>query len=68
MSNNQLIERITELESRVTFQEDVIEQLNNELVQQQLELTKFRSALKIIDETIKNQGLPTNDSEKPPHY
>lgn len=66
-------ERIIELESRVAFQEDTLDQLNQVVSQQELEIEKLKRMIKIINQQIKNFSLDNShghsDQEPPPpHY
>jgi len=77
MSSNKstdLEERITELESRNAFQDDLIEELNGIVSKQQLQLDRLQASLTLIAEKLKgveSQGASIGDhqqDEAPPHY
>ncbi|MGB0204564.1 MAG: SlyX family protein [Neptuniibacter sp.] len=66
-------ERITELESRVAFQEDTLDQLNDAVSKQELEIERLTRMVKIINQQLKSLRLddPINapdDEPPPPHY
>ncbi len=67
--------RIDELESRVAFQEDSIQQLSDALGEQQLQMGRLEDTCKLLLDRVKSlQGLVdelSGDSapvERPPHY
>lgn len=75
MSNTnfeQLIAYLTELETKVSFQEQTIEELNQALIDQQFILDKMQQQLRHLAEKL--QGVQTSNiasrSEEtpPPHY
>ena len=59
--------RINELETKSTFQEDIIERLSEELRKQQHEIVILREELKFLKENNENLFVD-NKNEKPPHY
>lgn len=66
-------ERITELESRVAFQEETLDQLNDAVSKQELEIERLTRIVKIINQQLKSLRLddPINapyDEPPPPHY
>lgn len=70
MSENELGERIDALESRIAYQDETIEQLNQTITAQwkQIDtLTRQLAALtERLQETEANAPAPAN--ERPPHY
>ena len=70
-----LEDRVIELETRLAFQEDQLEQLNQVLSDQQLQLNDARELIRMLMERIKdllsaleeNRSGAAND-EMPPHY
>ncbi|EGY33369.1 slyX like protein [Aggregatibacter actinomycetemcomitans serotype e str. SC1083] len=67
-----LAQRITELEMKTTFQETVIEELNQALVEQQFILDKIQLQLRYLANKIQNIQ-PSNiasqaEETPPPHY
>lgn len=66
--------RIDELEQRFTFQEDLIQALQEEIVRQQIDMQAMQLQLRQLNERIKEFGSkfidggdPSKD-ETPPHY
>ena len=71
MSDN--TQRIDELEARLAFQEELIQQLNDALSSQQLQMEELRSAVRILSQRLKEaQATPGPSAnpadERPPHY
>ncbi|WP_233113846.1 SlyX family protein [Aggregatibacter actinomycetemcomitans] len=67
-----LAQRITELEMKATFQETTIEELNQALVEQQLILDKIQLQLRYLANKIQDMQ-PSNiasqaEETPPPHY
>ncbi|AMQ92788.1 SlyX family protein [Aggregatibacter actinomycetemcomitans] len=67
-----LAQRITELEMKATFQETVIEELNQALVEQQFILDKIQLQLRYLANKIQDMQ-PSNiasqaEETPPPHY
>ena len=70
-SNNAQLLRIEELETKITFQDHMIEELNQALIEQQSDLRKLTRVVENVisqveqigDSTAKNNGI-----EIPPHY
>ena len=67
-----LEERLVAIETKITFQEDLIEELNKTVYQQQKKLERLEAVceslvrhIESLDET-RNEGMPAN--ERPPHY
>ncbi|QLC74297.1 SlyX family protein [Pseudomonas sp. LPB0260] len=63
--------RITELESRLAFQDDTIQALNDELVAQQRVLERVQLQLEALakrQEEIGGQLDAADDEAPPPHY
>ncbi len=61
-------ERLTDLEIRITHQEDMIDELNKELYRQHLKITDLESLIKELAVRLVDieSGRPIN--EPPPHY
>ncbi len=61
---------VEDLQSRVAFQEDTLQQLNAALAGQQQDILILRRQLKLLkerlDEQARDQGAPP--IERPPHY
>ncbi|MFU9122824.1 SlyX family protein [Proteus sp. WDL240414] len=67
------VERLLiQLESKVAFQDATIEELNQVVTQQQIEISRFKEALKIVSERLKNSQtsilVRPEDETPPPHY
>lgn len=64
--------RLTELESRVAFQEDTIQKLNDVVIAQQDQLDKLLFDLKSLTDQVRTLGadLVANENQEPPppHY
>jgi SlyX protein len=70
-TDEQTLARIDELETRIAFQEDLINSLNDALGQQQRRLMELTRSIEKLHEQIKEtreQPLPAADDEPPPHY
>ena len=69
---NSLLERLEYLESRVAFQDDTIEQLNQELAERQKLQEKMRRQLDAIinklREAAPSQIASQAEETPPPHY
>lgn len=67
-----LKERIDALESRNTFQDDVIEQLSEELAVHQTQLAELREQIQLVANRLKDAGSMSSDKNEielpPPHY
>ena len=67
-------EQIIELETRLAFQEDQLDQLNRVISDQQLELVELRKIIKFLHEQIETllesseQSSEQKVQERPPHY
>lgn len=64
-------ERISDLESRIAFQEESIDQLSNIVARQEKELDQLKRMVLILSTQIRNgdstEAAPSAD-ERPPHY
>ena len=63
--------RIEALESKVTFQEDTIQKLNDVVTEQDVRIHELENSLRLLIESIRQQSTaieaePENDP--PPHY
>ena len=69
---NEIENRITELEAKLSFQEDTIETLNEELKAHQQRLAKMQRQIELLAEKMKegrDPGLmPQHQEPPPPHY
>ncbi|MCW1936197.1 hypothetical protein EGJ86_02880 [Pseudomonas sp. o96-267] len=63
--------RIMELESRLAFQDDTIQALNDELVEQSKRIERMQLQLAVLarrQEELSGQAGITEDEAPPPHY
>ncbi|MBD3670112.1 MAG: SlyX family protein [Gammaproteobacteria bacterium] len=72
MSMQDMNERVVELETRLAFQDDVVNQLNEVIAAQRLELDELMLRMRRLEEQMK-QALPSlikSEAEEtpPPHY
>lgn len=68
----QLANRVDDLESKLAFQDDVIDQLNDELTVHQANIAQLNADLQLIAKRLKDMA-PSNigkqeDEPPPPHY
>jgi SlyX protein len=66
-------ERFTDLETKLVYCEDLIQQLNTALSSQQLQMDDLRLAVEVLSERLKEataspQQALTPGDERPPHY
>lgn len=64
-------ERIIELETRLSFQDDLIRQLNDVIVELRGEMAELANRLEVTEGKIKGVSelvKPQSDEEPPPHY
>lgn len=61
-------ERITNLEIKLSFTEDLIEQLNQTVYKQQQQIEFLYRELKFIKEQASSSGSGSPKDEIPPHY
>ena len=65
-------ERLANIEAKITFQEDMIEELNKTVYLQQQKLDRLEAICESLTRHIqslaetRNEGMPAN--ERPPHY
>jgi SlyX protein len=63
---------IVELQSRLAFQEDLLQELNGTLVRQQQEIRELRLELEMLRRELRNLSTATGASPEeeppPPHY
>lgn len=73
MQNQQILEdRIAELEMKIAFQEQLLDELNQALVQQQFDMDKIHLQLRYLASKLKDMQ-PSNiasqaEETPPPHY
>jgi len=69
-----LEQNLIELETRVAFQEDTLQQLNDVISRQDREIVALRQQLTLIAKRFEDvlytheQGAARPDQERPPHY
>ena len=65
-------ERLVNIEAKITFQEDLIEELNKTVYQQQQKLDRLEATCKSLAGQIQSQAEEGNEgmhaNERPPHY
>ena len=72
--DSQLESRLEELESRLAFQDDAIETLNNVIASQDREIVLLKRRLKELELKLRDfadsapAGAVVSDHEVPPHY
>lgn len=66
-------ERLVNIEAKITFQEDLIEELNKTVYQQQLKIERLEAICEALARELRglaeagSEGRPTAN-ERPPHY
>lgn len=72
MTQDQLVARVDELETRLAFQDDTIQALNDALAAQQFELDRLRRSLELVAKRQADLAaqVPGDAGEEapPPHY
>lgn len=72
MTHEQLVARVDELETRLAFQDDTIQALNDALATQQFELDRLRRSLELVAKRQADLAaqIPGDAGEEapPPHY
>ena len=72
MPQDQLVARVDELETRLAFQDDTIQALNDALAAQQFELDRLRRSLELVAKRQADLAaqIPGDAGEEapPPHY
>jgi SlyX protein len=65
-------ERLVNIEAKITFQEDMIEELNKTVYQQQQKLERLEAICKSLARQVQSQAEAGNEvmpaNERPPHY
>ncbi|TKB45485.1 SlyX family protein [Thalassotalea mangrovi] len=68
----QLLKRLDNLETRLAFQDDVIEQLNHEIGVHQQHIRELEEQLRLIGQKVKDINTSVvarqEDETPPPHY
>ena len=67
---DELISSIEELQSRVTFQEDLLGKLDDALSSQQQQIMEMQRQIEMILQQLKSfqQEMPDTPEPPPPHY
>lgn len=63
--------RLIDLETRLTYAEDLLDSLNDVVAKQQMELLELRNLCRSLLEQLKQHAEPMSNSAKdniPPHY
>ncbi|GLO62126.1 hypothetical protein MACH09_26340 [Vibrio sp. MACH09] len=72
LSKSQLMSRMDDLECKLAFQEQVIDELNEALSQQQLLISKMQQQMKYVAGKVKNMDTSNladaSEETPPPHY
>ena len=71
MTNNSTSERVEELETKLTFQDHLIDELNQALIAQQRDITKLTNLLESVISQVQKLGDGGNNEQQlelPPHY
>jgi len=72
MSENILEQRIIELETKLSFQEDLLYELNSHVIKQQAQIDKLNVLCSLLKDQYKElfSSLPdaASEDEVPPHY
>ncbi len=70
--NHALEKRVIELETKLSFQDDLLEELNSHVISQQKEIDKLTTLCQMLKdqykEVISNLPDASTGNEIPPHY
>ncbi|MFD1008859.1 SlyX family protein [Oceanisphaera ostreae] len=70
--NNDILDRLEQLETRLVFQDDTIEQLNQEITTQGSEIARLKEKLTVMVNKLKDMQpsdiVSQADEPPPPHY
>ena len=62
-------ERLTELETRISYQDKIIDDLNNVVIELRKEVNLLRAQYNKVRESLEDDNIKDADQEtKPPHY
>ena len=71
-TKQQLLDKIEDLECKLAFQEQSIEELNDALSQQQILISKMQDQMKYVANKVKNMDTSNmadpSEETPPPHY
>ncbi|CAA0087437.1 Protein SlyX [Zhongshania aliphaticivorans] len=70
---NDLSAQLVDVQTQLTFQEDMLNALNERVVAQDLELRNLRRTIELLHEQMKQKNTAGEESllvgiERPPHY
>lgn len=69
VANNEFLSRIQQLEEKLAFQEDTLEQLNHVIADQSLEIQKLWDANRLLRKKMDEVQVSDQGQEPPPpHY
>ncbi len=72
VTEKELVQRIIELETKLSFQEDLLQELNSHVITQQADIDKLTELCKLLKDQYKEivSSLPdaASGDEVPPHY
>ncbi len=72
MKSENFEERIIELETKISYQEDLIQEFNKHVISQQNQIDQLTNLCEILKQQLKEVHANLPDSiagdEKPPHY
>lgn len=72
VTEKELVQRIIELETKLSFQEDLLQELNSHVITQQADIDKLTELCKLLKDQYKEivSSLPdaASGDELPPHY
>lgn len=70
--NRAILERVEVLETKITFQDELIEQLNQSLIDQQADIRKLTRLVERLNAQLDDIQQPNianaNEEAPPPHY
>lgn len=66
-------ERLIDIETKITFQEDLLEELNKTVYQQQQKIERLEAMCQSLAQHVQSLSAARNDggmlsNERPPHY
>jgi uncharacterized coiled-coil protein SlyX len=67
MANEDLEKRVTELEVKLTYQDRLIEELNQVVIELRAEIERVAKGMRRVEQQI-IADLPDAPNEPPPHY
>lgn len=72
MTQTSTTDKLTDLETRLAFQEDLLQSLNKRIAEQEMELARFQVLLQHLNEKVTHLQEDSADIEAgnqtPPHY